>query len=310
MSHPAQPLVSVALCTYNGAKFIRPQLDSVLQQTYTNIEVVIVDDASADDTPAIIEQYAAADARIRFYRNAQNLGYNKNFEKAFSLCNGDIIAISDQDDLWEKEKVAVMLRGWPAGCDFVYSLSSDFTNENELRPAQSDVVYHTVDDTRMLVFNSPVHGHACMFRKTLLPHCLPFPADVFYDWWLSMFAASLGTIGCIPLTLTYHRVHASNSSRTLTSIRNAKEKNTQLRHQCAHFIETFCARNIAGPAEQASLLRYATLLRELDHKKFSRAMVWYVWQHRKLVFHYKKPKPFVFFSHLKRALRMGKTGLL
>ena len=75
------PLVSIALCTYNGAVFLRRQLDTILQQTYTHLEIVIVDDASTDDTIQIIKTYAQQDDRIRFFQNETNFGFNKNLEK-------------------------------------------------------------------------------------------------------------------------------------------------------------------------------------------------------------------------------------
>src|ERR1700748_3070750 len=95
-----QPLVSVAMCTYNGEKYIRQQLDSILNQTWRNLEIVIVDDGSSDDTFAIISEYAEKDSRIKCFKNEVNLGFNKNFEHAVELTTGDYIAISDQDDIW------------------------------------------------------------------------------------------------------------------------------------------------------------------------------------------------------------------
>jgi glycosyltransferase involved in cell wall biosynthesis len=305
-----QPLVSIALCTYNGAAFISAQLDSIIAQTYSNWELVITDDCSADNTVAVLQQYAQNDPRIQFHINEKNIGYNKNFEKAIGLTRGDFIAISDQDDIWDKEKIAVMMQEWPEGSSFVFSLSSDFDSDHPVfRPAASGVHYHPVSDTRMLVFSSPVHGHAMMFKRSVFHICQPFPAAIFYDWWMSMHAASIGTIGCIPHTLTYHRVHSNNSSRDLTSISDKQEKNRQLRRQCKYFLETFCAQSIVKEDEKKSLLEYAALLGTLDTKKFSLKMVLYVMKNRRYIFHYKKKK-FAFFSHLKRAIKMGSKGLL
>src|ERR1700744_3577317 len=95
-----EPLISVALCTYNGEKYIKEQLDSIINQTYTCIEVIIVDDGSTDSTYDIISDYALRDNRIKCFKNETNLGFNKNFEKAVSLTSGEYIAISDQDDIW------------------------------------------------------------------------------------------------------------------------------------------------------------------------------------------------------------------
>jgi hypothetical protein len=148
-----------------------------------------------------------------------------------------------------------------------------------------------------------------MFKKELLAHCVPFPKDIFYDWWMSMHAAAIGMIGFVPQTLTWHRVHEQNSSRELTSIADRDERNKQLRQQSIYFIETFCSRSPAKESEKRSLLHYADLLKTLDGRKFSWPMFRYVMEHRKQIFHYKK-KPFVFFSHLKRAFLMARKGLL
>jgi len=202
------------------------------------------------------------------------------------------------------------MKEWPEDSLFVYSLSGSFTGDDfEKRTDAPKVFYSAIDDVHKLVFNSPVHGHACMFKKELVNRCLPFPPDIFYDWWMSMHAASTGIIGCIPQTLTWHRVHELNFSRNITSIKDKKERETQLRKQSAYFIETFFKESVAGETEKQSLLHYASLLKTMNGKKFSFAMFRYVMKNRKLIFHYKK-KPFVFLSHLKHALRMARKGLL
>lgn len=93
-------MISIAMATYNGKTFIREQLDSILAQTEQDFEIVICDDASTDSTPQILDEYARKDSRIHVYRNEKNLGYRENFNKAVSLCKGDFVAFSDQDDLW------------------------------------------------------------------------------------------------------------------------------------------------------------------------------------------------------------------
>ena len=312
MSNPVsiRPLVSVVMCTYNGENFLHQQIGSVLSQTWSNLELIIVDDVSSGHTVPILEEYSRKDSRVKYIVNEKNLGYNKNFEKAIGLANGNYIAPCDQDDIWDASKIETMMNNWPEVSLFVYSLSGSFNDDDfENRTNAPNVFYSPIDDVHKLVFNSPVHGHACMFKKELMTICLPFPADIFYDWWISMHAASIGIIGCIPQTLTWHRVHEKNSSRTLTSIKDKQEREQQLRQQSVYFLETFFKRPVAREKEKRSLLYYASLLKEMDGRKFSFAMFRYVMKNRKLIFHYKK-KPFVFFPHLKHALRMGRKGLL
>lgn len=303
-------LVSIALCTYNGEHFLAEQLESILQQTYNQLEIVIVDDCSTDDTVSVIKKYIAKDNRIIYYKNSTNLGYNKNFEKAISLCNGTYVAIADQDDIWAANKIELMLSKWPQRSKFIFSLSGSFNDADfENRTDAPTVFYSDIDDTRKLVFNSPVHGHACMFQRDFFKECTPFPNDIFYDWWMSMHAASTGILGCVPLTLTWHRVHSSNSSRTITSITEKDDRLKKLRAQAAYFIEHFYSVVKGKANERSMLLQYASLLKQCDGKTFLWPLFWFVLKHRKVIFHYKK-KPFVLFSHIKHAIKMGRNGLL
>lgn len=98
--------LSVALCTYNGESFLQQQLDSILQQELSVDEIVICDDGSTDRTISIIESYKQRYHYPTFIleQNKKNKGVRKNFEYAISLCSGDIIFLSDQDDVWQCEK--------------------------------------------------------------------------------------------------------------------------------------------------------------------------------------------------------------
>ncbi|MDQ3374150.1 MAG: glycosyltransferase [Acidobacteriota bacterium] len=99
-------MLSVALCTYNGEKYIVEQLDSIAMQSVTVDEVVICDDVSTDNTVKLVQDYTfTAPYNVRLFINETNLGSTRNFEKALSLCNGDIIFLCDQDDVWMPHKV-------------------------------------------------------------------------------------------------------------------------------------------------------------------------------------------------------------
>ena len=90
MNHKA--LVSIALCTYNGGAYLGEQLDSIVNQSYSPLELIAVDDCSTDNTLDILKEYAAKYPFIKVFVNPENLGYIRNFEKALQLCNGDFIA--------------------------------------------------------------------------------------------------------------------------------------------------------------------------------------------------------------------------
>ena len=88
------PLVSIAIATYNGERFLRKQLDSIYAQSFNNIEVIACDDCSIDSTVSILEEYSVMYG-LRYYQNNRNLGYVKNFEKLMELCAGEFIALSE-----------------------------------------------------------------------------------------------------------------------------------------------------------------------------------------------------------------------
>src|SRR5262245_26772350 len=100
-----QPLVSVGIPVYNGEQFIREALDSILAQTYSNLEIIISDNASTDGTAAICQQYAARDQRFRYYRNAMNINVNANFRRVFELSSGDYFMWAAADDVRPKTAV-------------------------------------------------------------------------------------------------------------------------------------------------------------------------------------------------------------
>ncbi len=304
----AQELVSIVLCSYNGERFIAEQVNTILKQTYTNIELVVCDDGSTDNTVAILRQLAAGDSRIHIHLNEQNLGYNKNFEQAFGLAKANFIAISDQDDIWHPGKLAIMMREWPENATMVYSISSNFNSDNpELLPGNPRVNYKHFNEPAMLVFDSPVHGHACMVTRALVEQAKPFPPDVFYDWWLSMFAASAGALGVVKETLTWHRVHNDNFSRNLVSIENKHERKIELRKQVIHFLNEILGRNVLPPFSQQMLQQYKTLMEQQTPGKFSFALFRFFVRHRHIVFHYKKKLNI--FSVLKRSYRRAAYGI-
>ena len=207
-----KPLVSIALCLYNGEKFIKEQLDSIINQSYTNIEIVIVDDMSTDNSVEIVKAYLSL-AKIRFYENESNLGFIKNFEKCLSLCNGEYIALSDQDDIWLPEKIEKLINQ----IGFNYLIYSDSllidVAGNSLQAKITDRRhFYRGDDPRPFIFSNCVSGHAILIKKSLVPFIFPFPENVFHDWWIAFVACSVGSIEFIPDVLVLYRQH--NKSQT------------------------------------------------------------------------------------------------
>jgi glycosyltransferase involved in cell wall biosynthesis len=303
-----KPLVSVAMCTYNGAAFLQEQLDSIINQTYQNLEIVIVDDGSTDATQKIIQDYQQRDQRIKFYQNETNLGYNKNFEKACLLTTANYIAIADQDDIWALHKIETMLRHWKTDGLMLYSISREFYGDKPITAEENKPIrLYEGSMPEKLVFDSPIHGHALLFKRSLLDAALPFPATVFYDWWLSMVASAISSVECVPETLTYHRMGHNNSSRVLTSIAEKRERTEQLRQQSIHHIEEFLSRPLANEKTRTVLSKYVLVMKQKKDNHFSWPLFSFFLKNREVTFHYKRKRNFL--SITKNSIKKSKTGL-
>jgi glycosyltransferase involved in cell wall biosynthesis len=210
-SSPQMPLVSVALCTYNGSQFLAEQLTSVIEQTYRNVEIIIVDDCSTDESVEISKRFAARDSRIRVVRNSKNLGFKANFEFAMTLCSGDFIAPCDQDDIWEPEKIARLVEViGQRGLSYCDSALVDAQGTPTGVRMSSIVHMATTDDPVPFAFGNCVSGHAMLFRRELLQLALPIPEEFFHDWWIAAVAAARGGIAFHRESLVLYRQHGSN----------------------------------------------------------------------------------------------------
>ncbi|MEJ7692546.1 glycosyltransferase family 2 protein [Daejeonella sp.] len=207
-----QPFVSIALCTYNGSEFLDEQLVSILNQDYCNYEVVIVDDASTDDTRTIISSYLQ-DSRIRFYKNQENLGYAANFSKAMSLCKGELIALSDQDDIWLPEKIKLMVERME-GVSGLYHNSAFMTKSGQLTGLKltDKVRFVSGKYPESLLLYNYVGGHTLMLKRDVLNHALPVPQGIYHDWWLAFVCMNLHGLDYIEKPLVHYRIHDSNQT--------------------------------------------------------------------------------------------------
>lgn len=208
----ASPLVSIVMCTYNGALVLDEQIRSILDQDYDKFELVIVDDVSTDDSFQKLQQWASQSSKIRLYQNEKNVGYNRNFEKAIGLAKGDFIAISDQDDIWMPEKISLQLAAFTSGDVLITHGMSVILENGKLQFKKRKLHYHySGNDPRKLFFFNPVQGHDMMFRKELVASVLPIPEGIMYDWWIAVNAAAMGRIVSVPEVLVYQRIHQTNS---------------------------------------------------------------------------------------------------
>lgn len=209
-------LVSIALCTYNGEKYLIEQLDSLVHQTHRNLEIIVVDDCSIDSTVNILEEYSHKYSFIKVYQNEINLGYIKNFEKALSLCAGDYIALCDQDDIWNLEKVTLQVNA--IGDSLLIYHDSEFIGNDGLPmdKKMSDVInMYQGNSCKPFLFFNAVSGHACLLKKELLKYSLPFPNGVFHDRWLAYTATNVGSIKYLDQALVKYRQHENSDTNIL-----------------------------------------------------------------------------------------------
>jgi len=211
------PLVSIVMGTYNGGKYLREQLESIYAQTYKNIEVVVCDDCSTDDTVEILREFSR-DHCLTYYINEVNLGLVRNFEKAMSLAKGDYIALADQDDIWYPGKIELLIKNI-VSCSLIHSAVHVIDSKGKPHGDAFVVSEYSRDHTEKVNFTdfletAWVLGCTSLIEKSLLEKCLPFPAGVlFHDWWLTMAAIKLGTgIKYIHEPTIMYRQHGENTA--------------------------------------------------------------------------------------------------
>lgn len=276
-----QPLISIALCTYNGAKFLEQQLDSVLNQTYKNWEIVAIDDRSGDSTLQILENYAARDSRFRVFQNERNLGYNMNFEKALGLCGGEYIVISDQDDIWHAEKLKSQLDAINQNL-LVYH-DSEFIKESgaSLDTKISDKLnFYRGDRPEVFLYFNCVSGHSIFMKRSLLSLALPFPTDFHYDQWLAYIATSNGSIDFVDKCLVRYRQHSKNNTDILAlrpTSRSVAQKITELEKESKWL--KLCAEHASEKSKNLITKLYQLSLRR-NHSFMSIAYGKMIWANR------------------------------
>lgn len=217
-------MISVALCTYNGEKYIRQQLDSILSQTMPVDEIVVADDCSSDTTPQIIDNYCQSyNGVFRLIKNKCNLGFRKNFEIAIANCNGDYIFLSDQDDIWHPDKVKKTISY--LNRKKYYGI---FTNANlidgegiELKGTLFDKLLfrqyikekHMYPNlyTTLCLSSNFVTGATMAITKEAKPFILPFKTSegIYHDSYIAIKLSAISKLGYLDETLISYRIHSS-----------------------------------------------------------------------------------------------------
>lgn len=220
--------VSVALCTYNGARFIEEQLKSILAQEPRALEIVVSDDGSTDETLEIVRRVAAevADSpdmtQIRILDSKGGLGITKNFERSIAACSHDLIALADQDDIWHDDKLSTMIEQFDSRPELLLlhsdarlvdgngtPLGRDLLDALEVSSQDRDAI-HSGQAFSVLLRRNLATGATSMIRRDLLDFALPFAEDWVHDEWLAIMAAAVSTLDFVPQTLIDYRQHGQN----------------------------------------------------------------------------------------------------
>jgi glycosyltransferase involved in cell wall biosynthesis len=276
MSLSGKSRISVAMCTYNGERFLAAQLESIVQQTRLPDELVVCDDASTDQTLSIVRAFAAsASFPVRIFENERNLGYAANFEAAIRRCAGELIALCDQDDVWypnRLERSEQTLAAHPH-TGLVFS-------DGDLIDEQGGLLGETLwqrlgfDARRrsalaagqfaLLAKFRFVTGATIMFRARLRNLCLPIGAGWIHDEWLVMTAAAFAGIRPIEQPLIRYRIHGSQEVGFANKLEKRAQGATRAqRHwhrvaESAAELQQLC--DVLGPAVLPAYLQHLQFL--------------------------------------------------
>lgn len=240
-----QMKISVAMCTYNGERFLNEQLDSILAQTIPVDEIIICDDGSNDSTVKILTDYKNRHPKvIKIFNNPKTLKSVKNFEKAISLCTGDIIFLSDQDDIWHTEKVKITTDYFKQNSKISALCTNGYIiNDDSLEIENHHVMWDVFAEFKktspyyslfnFLIFKTNFATGATMaFKKSLLKLIAPIPEiqDFHHDEYIALIAASQDTFEFIAEKLIYYRIHDNQQVGGISFKKGTSKYNDTLVH--------------------------------------------------------------------------------
>lgn len=215
--------ISVALCTHNGARFVEQQVASILAQSRLPDQLVVSDDASTDDTIAIVERLVApSPVELVVLRNEVALGYVANFEQALRATDGELVALSDQDDSWHPNRIEAAAAFFEADPELLM-VHSDARLVDEHGASLGHTLFDALgvtageraeaasgDELAVLLRRNLVTGATAMFRRRAVDLAVPFPDHWVHDEWLAMIATSVGQGMLLDEPLVDYRQHGSN----------------------------------------------------------------------------------------------------
>jgi len=227
-----EPLVSVLMPVYNSNRYVREAIASVLNQSYTNYEFLIIDDCSTDDSISVIKNFS--DERIKFYQNEENLGYIKSLNFLLGKCKGEYIVRHDNDDFSSKDRILKQVSFLQLNTEYLICGS----NCRVFGKKQAvSFLPQTDGECRVyMIFNSPFyHPSVCFSRKVFSQYKLFYNSELMpaedYDMWMKI--SKFGKMANLPSIEFNLRTHDNNTS----SLNSKRQKNTLLNLREKYFNE-------------------------------------------------------------------------
>lgn len=214
--------ISVALCTYNGEKYVEEQINSILKQTILPDEIIVGDDCSTDRTVEIVNNLlASSNISYTILPIEKNLGVVKNFERTITSTTGEIIFTSDQDDVWVETKIEKIIEKFEEDETTILIFSDAVLVDKNLKNLDMNlwesldlnisVLKKNEDFLKYLIVKNGITGATLAFKRDLLDKTVPFSKKFIHDYWLGIVAASYGMkIKSISEPLVKYRQHDTN----------------------------------------------------------------------------------------------------
>lgn len=304
-----EPLVSVAIATYNGQLYLREQLDSIYNQTYKNLEVIVCDDCSEDGTLDILEEYKQQFGLI-YCVNETRLGFVKNFERAIKNCRGDYIALCDQDDVWLPEKLETLLGHINEKSLICSDLILVDKNKNLIDNSlynHTGLQFYNSDQFKYLVHSNFVVGCTTLFKHELKYIILPFPEGIpYHDWWIALIASANGGIEFCSKPLVYYRYHGNNNTQTgkktlvISVVDKINEVNKKLNSDFyiskCNWLKNICMSRYFSPSQIAYINEITEIYNGIISKKIPIKATILAFKNRKYMFPRRGPVKQVIFT--------------
>ena len=247
--------IDILLATYNGSQYLPEQLDSILSQSYGNINVIIRDDGSSDNTVMIIKEYEQKDNRVKLLNDSlENLGFVRNFEELMKNSTSDYIMFSDQDDIWYNDKVEISYARMKAieesngkSCPILVHTNSRIMNYETRTKALFISDYAKNSSFENSFFNFFVQGSTMLINKSLKREALPFSKEVYlHDRYLHLIAEFIGIRSYIDVPTMDYRQHSNNeigsSVNVIDKIKNKRYFNLKDRELLIFLDNTYSAK--------------------------------------------------------------------